>query len=171
MANLVGINDFVGEFLVPNLAGTSAAVSGNLTEIGRFIAIYERKYLIKILQPALFVAFLEGLDVEEGEEPDQRWVDLKAQLLRTPERPSPITGYVYYHWARNRVTQTAALGEVETQGENSVVVVGEKMTRAFNHSVHAGQEVYDWLVEHEDDYPEFDGWEPYPLKTINRFGL
>lgn len=171
MANLVGINDFVGEFLVPNLAGTSPAVSGNLTEIGRFIAIYEREYLTKILQPALYVAFLEGLGVEEGEEPDQKWVDLKAELLRITDRPSPITGYVYYHWARNRVTQTAALGEVEMQGENSVVVVGEKMTRAYNHSVNAGKLVYDWLVEHEDDYPEFDASLPYPLKTINRFGL
>ncbi len=171
MANLVGVNDFVGEFLVPNLSGTSPAVSGNLTELNRFVAIYEREYLRGVLQPDLYEAFMEGLDVDEDDTPEQRWLDLKAQLQKTTERASPITGYVYYHWARNRVTQTAALGEVETQGENSVVVVGEKMTRAFNHSVHAGQEVYDWLVEHEDYYPEFDAGLPYPLKTINRFGL
>jgi len=171
MPNILTINDFVGEYNVPNVTGTSPAVSGNLAELNRFIAIYEREYLIKILQPKLYEAFMRDMDVVEDETIEQRWIDLKDRLKNLAEGVSPVTGYVYYHWARNRVTQTAALGEVETKSENATVVVGEKMMRAYNHSVHAGKEVHEWLVEHAKDYPEFDASKPYPLKTINGFNL
>lgn len=167
MTTILTVNSFVGEFLVPNLAGAGPAVAGNLTELNRFIAKYEPEYLKAILGTDLYAAFKAGIEADTVE---AKWATLKAKVDGSDE-VSPITGYVYYHWARNRVTVTGALGELEPTAENAAIVVGEKMMRAYNDSVRGGRSVYDWLVEHQDDYPEFDPYTAYSFETINMFGL
>ncbi|PKN16510.1 MAG: hypothetical protein CVU66_00740 [Deltaproteobacteria bacterium HGW-Deltaproteobacteria-23] len=165
--SILTVNNFTGEYLVPNLTGLGPAVTGNLSELTGFITKYEPEYLKQVLGATLYAVLMTGL---KSESVDERWVEL-AKKLDGSETQSPITGYVYYHWARNRVTVTGALGELEPTAENAAVVVGEKMMRAYNDSVRGGRLVYDWLIEHQADYPEFDPYTAYSLETINMFGL
>lgn len=87
---------------------------------------------------------------------------------------SPIANYVYWYYQKDITTQTVGLGQVQSKGENSVVVSPvAKMVRAWN-------EMFEWLTElrrfldqNYSTYPEWDSSQSnwWKFKTQNVFGI
>lgn len=166
---LIDQSYFVGEILVPNLTGVGPIPAGNVEELSRFIAKYEPEYLDEVLGPVLSDAFQSGIS---SATPDQRWIDLKAKLVNTTRKESPIAGYVYYHFYRDRLSTSSGLGEIESTAENANVVLNtDKMMRAYNDAVRKGRVVYEWVKANTETYPEFDLTHCLKLSTVNNFGI
>jgi len=150
-----------------------------VAEVTRFIVKYEPQYLDLILGADLSAAYQAAIsvndDLGEGIEPaviETRWTDLQAKLRDNTNKLSPIASYVYYFIIRDRMTQTAALAETQAKGENSDIVLNtDKMMRAYNDSMRKGKVIYDWVVENETTYPEFDPDHTFEVTTVNVFGI
>lgn len=166
---LIDQSFFVGEILVPNLSGVGPIPAGNVEELTRFINKYEPDYLDEVLGPGLSDAFQTDISAAT---PDQRWVDLKSKLVNTTRKESPIAGYVYYHFYRDRLSTSSGLGEIESAAENANVVLNtDKMARAFNDAVRKGRVVFDWVQANASTYPELDPEHLYKLSPVNTFGI
>lgn len=166
---LINQTYFVGEILVPNLTGVGPIPAGNVEELNRFISKYEPEFLDEVLGPDLSAAFQIGMSAET---PEQRWVYLKIRLLNETHKLSPIAGYVYYHYFRDRLSTSSGLGEVESTAENANVVLNtDKMARAYNDAVRKGRAVFNWVIENAETYPEFDLEHEYTLSPVNTFGI
>lgn len=166
---LIDQSFFVGEILVPNLTGAGLIPAGNVEELNRFISKYEPEFLDEVLGQSLSAAFQAG--VSEAT-PEQRWVDLKNRLVNETTKLSPIAGYVYYHYFRDRLSTSSGLGEIEAVGENANVVLNtDKMSRAYNDAVRKGRAVFSWVIQNAETYPEFDLEHEYTLSPVNTFGI
>lgn len=166
---LIDQSFFVGEILVPNLTGAGPIPAGNIEELNRFIGKYEPEYLDEVLGQSLSAAFQEGVVASS---PEQRWVDLKNRLVNETTKLSPIAGYVYYHYFRDRLSTSSGLGEIEAVAENANVVLNtDKMSRAYNDAVRKGRAVFSWVILNAETYPEFDLEHEYTLSPVNTFGI
>lgn len=166
---LINQTYFVGEILVPNLTGVGPIPAGNVEELNRFISKYEPEFLDEVLGPDLSTEFQTGISAAT---PEQRWVDLKIRLVNETHKLSPIAGYVYYHYFRDRLSTSSGLGEIESTAENANVVLNtDKMARAYNDAVRKGRAVFNWVVENAETYPEFDQEHEYTLSPVNTFGI
>lgn len=166
---LINQTYFVGEILVPNLTGVGPIPAGNVEELTRFISKYEPEFLDEVLGPDLSAAFQTGISAET---PDQRWVDLKIRLVNETHKLSPIAGYVYYHYFRDRLSTSSGLGEIESTAENANVVLNtDKMARAYNDAVRKGRAVFEWVQSNASTYPELDPTHYYNLSPVNTFGI
>ncbi|KAF0193983.1 MAG: hypothetical protein FD166_3609 [Bacteroidetes bacterium] len=166
---LIDQSYFVGEILVPNLTGVGPIPAGNVEELTRFITKYEPDYLDEVLGPGLSEAFQAGISAAT---PDQRWIDLKSKLVNDTRKESPIAGYVYYHFYRDRLSTSSGLGEIESSAENASVVLNtDKMARAYNDAVRKGRAVFKWVLENASTYTELDPSHLYKLSPVNIFGI
>lgn len=89
---------------------------------------------------------------------------------------SIIANWVYYWYMRDNATQTAAMGEVITQNENSTYVnPGEKMARAMSELWQAIKEFVHFMNSNRDTYPEWASQRLYILNrafsNVNEFGI
>ena len=69
---------------------------------------------------------------------------------------SPIADYVYYYWLKQQHTQTAGIGEVKPQGQNSKPVSPKhKAAKAWNDMVEKSFKLYEFLKLNSTVYPEY----------------
>lgn len=137
---------FVGELTVPNSDKPEV-----LQRLTLFISKYEPLFLQKLFGYPLYKAFSavapptdqRFLDILNGKEYTdfqgrlQKWKGLVIPSLTQ----SCIANYVYYWYRRNSATQTAGIGEVVTQAENSRNdSPRKKMSSAWN-------EMHTWVIQ------------------------
>lgn len=155
---------FRGELTIANLSSLPVEES-----LGYFITKYETEFLNKVLGFAFAKLFIAGLTVVDPATPDQRWLDLKYGkdfTYQTVEgnwpgfvnsaKVSPLANFIYYHFTRDQVTQTAGIGQVQTKGENSTSASSvTKLVRAYNEMVNMQIPLITFLLANPDEYPEF----------------
>lgn len=165
---LIDFTYFQGELIVPNLVGTLGTHIATQSNLQWFINKYEVDYLNKLLGKDMAATFLTALD----DNPDQKWIDLKDQIIDSVNKYSPITNYVYYFYRRSTHTNFSMSGETESKNENSQVVSpSSKITFIYNEMVDMSYEIYEWLIENKDIYPEFDIDADFYYQDVNSFNL
>jgi hypothetical protein len=89
-----------------------------------FIDRYEPEYLRLMLGEKLYEELMAGLAVEP---PEEKWVKLAHRLKM------PCACYIYYHFRRDSVSDTAVIGEVLMEAENAIrQSPAKKMVFAWN---------------------------------------
>jgi hypothetical protein len=155
---------FEGELSIGQVEQPDVAAS-----VQWFINKYEPLYLAKLLGEALARGLGEQFPTPAPTPaPAQRWLDLAEKV-----KPM-LSGYVYFYYQRNAETQSAGVGEVEAQAENSTRrTVSYKMVRAWNEAAKQAKQFRAWIDTAV--YPEYSGAitcdnaDIYELK--NSFGL
>lgn len=166
---LVDLSYFRGNLLISNLTGVGLHVQANSYELVAFIEKYEPEFLNRLLTEPLYAAFKTGLEQSPVED---RWSNLRAQLIDEFSKKSPIAGYIYYKFMSNRVTVTSAVGEVKPVSENALPASSvDKLVRAWNNMVKDSMKVNTWLLANLGSYPEFDLDTSFPFGRINSFGI
>lgn len=165
MANLIDKDYFVGEINIPDTDKTGVA-----ERLDFFITKYEEDLLRKLLGNALYKAFKDGIAVAE-DQIEQKWKDVRdgkdftdyaerAQywigLKSATKKQSPIANYVYYWWLRDRVSQSTAVGEVQSKSESGEKVSpATKMCRAWNEMVKWAKDLFLFLDSNQDVYTDW----------------
>jgi hypothetical protein len=139
--------DFVGQIRIPNLNPSTYTTDdppelieereiddGNIVELNRFIAKYEKELFTDLLSKAVYdllVNAYAGIDP-----PSQELTLLYSKLME-----NPIAANLTYYWfMRDSETMTGGVGEVKPKSENATpTTAAPKMVRAWN-------EMHDWLV-------------------------
>lgn len=126
MENLIDKNYFWGGIALPNMSEDD-----ELSELDRYIALYQKQYLEKMF----------------GEEIAANLPDELAALLRDEELlTSPIADYVYFHHNRDKATVTAMAGEKAMIIQNTQTVTpNEKLVRAWNRMVDFNSKLHNKL--------------------------
>jgi hypothetical protein len=98
--------------------------------------------------------------------------------LANSEKVSLIAYYVYFYWQRAHSTLTIYTGEIQPMNENSSAAsIGMKVSMAwamlrelygFRGQSPLSPSLYNFLIEHESDYPE---WAFRDVGFINCFDL
>lgn len=166
---LIDQSYFVGHLLIPNISGTGPVYEGNAIEVIRNIQTHEPDYLKALLGVELYELFIAGIAETT---PAAKWTNLKALIIDTNAKTSPIAGYVYFHYMRDRVSIMTGAGEAVSNNENSnPALVQSKMIRAWNNMSNQSDKIIEFLIENSSTYPEWDSSENELLETINQFGL
>lgn len=165
MANLIDSSYFVGELLIPNTTGNHPAQTVNTTELDRFILLYEREYLIKLLGKTLYDEFIAH--------PTDSWVvDLTSQLRDSTLKISPIACYIWYWWKCHNTTQTTAQGEAIANNENaSMTSPMQRLMKAYNDCVNMTYDVLQWLKDNESLLPSVPEPDYDSFKPLNFLGI
>jgi hypothetical protein len=148
--SLIDSTYFVDEILIAGLENT---VDSTGSKLSSFITKYEARFLKELLGKDLYNAFITGLE----EDPiQQKWLDLKNELVNDTTKESPIANYVYYYYSRNKATETVGFGEIQPNTENGIMANAvQKQTRAWNEMVDWNKQVIDFINDNISDYPEF----------------
>lgn len=164
---------FVGELMIPGLTGTSPAAIANLAELQWFIDRYGSEYLTLLidgLATDVIAWYPPGsINPDEGK-PEIDYIELLCEQIYAT--PSPVAAYVYFHFWRNRYTETTSMNEVRMVSENAIIQDGvNKTVHAWNDMVKRSREVWDYLHANSDNYPTFDTARRFPFDKINTFNL
>ena len=159
MSNIIDITYFKREILISQVAQAAVADAVNAS-----IAAYEPEYILNVLGYGLSRDFIAGIAAGS---PAQKWVDLRDgkefidpntnRLIKWSGFKnvmlSPIAYYVYFMYRKNNVTETASVGEVISQTDNSVVVSpGRKTSFAWNRMVELNILLWNYLFVNMADY-------------------
>ena len=160
---------FVGEFLIPNISGTShPAVTSNLADLNWFIAKYEPVFLKEIMGETMYAEFVAGLAVGS---PAAKWTELRDQLWDSTNKISPVAAYIWYAYRQNNVTQSGAFGETTANTENASVSSSKrKLIDAWNTAYKGAFSVFEWIEERLTTYTTYDG-DKSKFYTLNDFGI
>ena len=152
------------------------------------ITKYEPEILINALGYTLYKLMTDNLstqiykDIIEGKEYNvvQGNVTYKVKWagLKNNDKISLIAYYVYYWWMRNHASLTMYTGEIKPGFENAAqasmnMKISNTWMRLKNLYGFYGQDVlepslYNFLTEHESDYPT---WLFAELGSVNAFDL
>jgi hypothetical protein len=156
---------FFGDLLVAQKSEQSVANS-----LGWFIDEYEPRLLTDLFGYELYKNYNAGLAADP---PAQKWLDIRdgkeytnrcgivskwkgLKFLDGSAKKSPIANFVYYHWLKDKASDTTASGEKTTANQNSIdASPGIKMVRAWNQMVEWNCELVEFLLSNQDVYPEF----------------
>lgn len=156
MAILINEKYFKGEILIPNLISQGIGISDNICQantkkLREFIEKYEPIFLSKLLGPALYHEFADGINT-----PQNKWKTLKETLANETTHTSPIANYIYYWFIRNHTTTTTGIGETLSQANNSTIVSPEqKMVKAWNDMVDNLTLLIPFINDNRPSYPNF----------------
>lgn len=160
--SLIDETYFIGELNLPNTNDENV-----IEVLEQFIDKYEKSFLTDLLGYELYKEFTAGLKVSPV---DQKWKDLRDGaeytynqrlykwdgLIRDETQTSPIANYIYYHWQRDAISQTTAIGEVASKSENSIrVSPSGKMIRAWNEMVNELWKLVSFLDAKASTYPSW----------------
>lgn len=143
---------------------SDANVSSSLTS---FIEEHEDQLLLDLFGYDLYKAYKAGAgttqkytDIRDGKEYTTRagistkWRGLKYTVGTA--KHSLIAAYVYWNWMRNEATVTTGTGEKTANAQNADnASPARKMVDAWNWMVDQIQELCEFLLSKQDDYPEF----------------
>jgi len=166
---LIDQSYFIGGLNIPNLTGVGMVPAANVGTLNWFIATYEPEYLRLVLGKTLYNALIAGLLVVPI---PSKWQTLRAKLIDSTNKISPIASYVFYHIERDKITSTTSMGQASGKAENADMNVNsDKMCQPYNCSIRIGIEIRQWLSENGTTYPEYTTSELDELHTINNFGI
>ena len=170
MPNLISSANFIGDVMLPNVAGTGAMA----TQLINFIAKYEPKYLKAIFGVEFYDLLIAGLAATDADYEGMRdrgtFVDrngITRDWLGLKEiGESPIANYVYYQLMKYNVSQTQGVGESMSAVENGTRASSiPKMVEAWNQMVDWNYTLHEYMMakyENEDLFPEYIGIENPP---------
>ncbi len=147
--SLIDKTYFVGELDIANTSNSNVEARLNL-----FIQKYEAEFLRTLFGLDLYTAYLAGIDVTAPDPVPDEWIALQVfEGLK-----NAIACYVYFHYMRDKFTQTVAVGEAKPTAENATIESPAwKITRAWNEMVRWVKEntLVEYLNTNIDLYP---GW-------------
>lgn len=165
MANIVQLEDFSGEILIPNTNDTKIA-----SVLADFISVYERKALEKLLGYTLYKLFKTAYDIDQTLAADVRFKNILNGdeftsptlglrkwngLKSTTEIISPLAGYVYYYYMKSFVQQNSGFGVISTKGDSAdIISPAIKMCNAYNIFARSGRILLDYLHINASVYTE-----------------
>lgn len=145
MEPFIDTDYFIGEIVIGQIE--QSEVEKNLLV---FIKKYQKQFLKLMLGKSLYAAFDAGLAVGS---PDQKWLDMKAQLVDEDDLTSPIAQYVYYWYQQDNTTQTVGIGQMKPESLNGYIVANTaKNVKAWNDMVKVNRAFSQWLYDHSEDY-------------------
>ncbi len=152
---------------ISGISGTTVPALARRSELNAYIKRYEKKALISILGEDLYNAFQAGLVGTVA----ARWVALKAQLVDTTAKTSPLANYVWYKWQQTHQQTTTAQGDRQTNTENMGAHQNDALyVHVWNELVEFLPDFYEWLDTNVATYPEYNG-EQWDIDEINTFGI
>lgn len=156
---LIDITYFFGEF---NISQKShAPVSEGIND---YIDTYEPEYIEKALGEDFAALF-------NANPSDPRFDDLQAMLIKTP---SPIAGYVFFHYQRDHAIISTGAGDARAKSENSERSPEVyRMTKAWNTMARKTRKIQRYLLDNATIFPEFKLCETdrFLIEPINDCGL
>ena len=166
MANLITYEYFVNDPLkIPNISGTGTIPEALQAAVTRYITQYEKKFLRRLLGDDLYDAMIANTA------PTPRWVTLKAQLVNSTDKISPIANYVWYYYQKQNQVVITQSGDKKTSEANmSALINGGKYMEVWNQMVSDAEDFYDWLEDNAATYPEWEG-DAFDFETINGFDI
>jgi len=152
--SLIDSSYFHGPLVIPNLGSSGFAASSLGDRLNGFIDFYEASLLKSLLGETLYSEFINGL---EADDPLDKWLDLKDQLVDEENLLSPIASWVYYHSRRTMATLSTGIGEIIPATENgSMTDLNFKLVSAWNDTRAGIMKVIEFLVDNFDDYPDWE---------------
>ena len=151
-------------------------------KLALFINDTQKKYLVKSLGYELYKLFiadlpvpvtdrftdlLEGVDYIDTHGTHRRW-----NGLENTEKDTFLAYFAYYHALESGQYNATSNGVTVQVFENSELISPiAKQVYAYNEGVDRYNELYDFLYENKDTYPEWDSSEWIELKKINIFDI
>lgn len=174
--NIIDKSIFEGEIKIPNKHKPEVS-----ERLDIFIDEKEDEILDDVLGYGLSKEFKAGIvdyDEEDSSLIADKWWNLiegvewtkNSKLRKFKGLKMIIANYVYWHWMTDKITQSIALGEAAATAENAdIVSPASKMVRAWNEMSEDIHELYHYLQENKDTYPE---WDSHYSKSrmLKRFG-
>jgi len=162
---------FTGEYLIQNVLGTNPIVTINDALLTKFITKYEPEYLKLLLGETLYDELIAGLAVTPT--PAAKWIALKAKLIDTVNKNSPIEAYIWNRYWLSEETKTTTMGQVVSKVENGYIVSSnQRLVSSWNDAMMQGVEFLRWLTlsDQVDTYsnqnPDYDH-----IYLTNNFGI
>lgn len=169
--SLIDYTYFTGEYLIQNVSGTNPTVTANKALLDKFIAKYEPIYLKLLLGDTLYDQLIAGLAVTPT--PDVKWTALKAELVDTTAKTSPIVAYVWNRYWKDQETKSTAMGQSISNKENGFIVSSnQKLVSSWNEAMFEAVTFLEWLTlaaqktTYPDQDPDFDN-----IYMTNNFGI
>jgi len=151
-------------------------------KLALFISDAQKKYLIAALGYELYKLFiaelpvptsdrftdlLDGVDYTDANGNQARW-----NGLANTEKESFLSYFAYYNALGSGQYNATNNGVTVQMFENSELISPiAKQTFAYNEGVNLYNELYDYLFENEDTYPEWDNEDWIELKKVNIFNI
>ena len=158
---------FIGEILIPNLAGSLSINTALQAEISWFIAKYQPEYLKLLLGEDFYAEYFAAIAVQSH---NAKWDTLANQIYDSTNKISPVAAYVYYFFMLNSSTLTVTTGEAQSTYDNATLKANHtKVCRSWNWMVDRSEEIKDWLDERKSTYTTWA--RPESMEKINTFGI
>lgn len=158
-----------GRASIPNVAGSETIHVARQNEVIRYIDIYEKKTLRRLLGDDLYNAFAAGMAETT---PLTRWTSLANAIRDASLLTSPICAFVWFGWQQDHQTMETTGAQVKYSPADAITSVNvQKMCDVYNDAVADLSDFYDdFLTENAADYPE---WEQgsFVFERINPFDI
>lgn len=157
--SLIDQTYFFNEFSIAQKS--HAPVASKLEE---YIDTYEPEYLERAMGDDFANVFMD-------DNSDSRFDDLNTMLKK---KPSPIAGYVFFHYQQDLSIMATGAGDARSKNENSDRSPETyRMVKAWNLMAKLTRKVRKYLCENEDLFPEYKEWEAdcFLTNKINEHGL
>lgn len=172
---------FFGPLLIAQKTDNAGSIQWLINDLEptllRAIMGYE---LYKAYTAGITASTQKYLDIRDGKEYETR-ADIPTKwnglaFTQGDSKKSLIANYVYWHWMEKDASVSTGTGEKVANAQNAVnASPGPKMVRAWNEMVVMIEELCEFLLSNETDYPEFQNqYSRIPcslLKKQNLFGI
>ena len=162
MSTLIDSTYFVDDLLIPNLDSANAVGAALLSELNRYIESLQPMYLKYLLGDELSDLFITDLAASIHE---ARFTALKAKLYNATTRRSPLAGFTFFHLSQ---VKPELIGLVASE-ERQINLV--KSTRIWNDMSNQSIDIFKWIKENSNTYPEYSIENLWCLGKINEFGI
>lgn len=176
MANIVNNTDFKGRFHVSNWDTATVAA-----QLNYLVSTYEAVFLRMLLGNAQYTLFKEWYDTAAPRPVNAVWTALLAggnfekgsHTHYAPPVKDLILAYLYDKWNRENLSQTVAMGEVNTDSQNaSAGTAVYKVVDRWNEMASGCLAVYEYLYDNlGSDYRGSSCDLPEIFRYINRLDL
>lgn len=140
--SLITISQFFNEFNIGQKGQSTVA-----EKLQYYIDTYEPEYIEKAIGED-FAALFNASPLEP------RFDDLEAMFKADP---SPIVGYVFYHYQRDSMTQSGGAGDTRSAVENGKRTPEiYRMTVAWNIMVDKTRKIRAYLKKNATIFPEYN---------------
>ena len=145
-----------------NIAQKDAAPVAS--KIQQYIDLYEAEYIEGALGEDFAALFNAG-------PAEPRWTALSDELKK---KPSPIAGYVFWHYLRSEAIVGTGSGDAKMKSENATrAPESYRMRIGWNKMVEQTRKLHAFLKKNAATYPEFVLCQTNPdlISKQNDFGL
>lgn len=164
--SIISSSYFIGDNNIPNTSYDDVK-----SIVDNLIAVYEDKYLERMIGYELLVKVKEANSDVPPLEPEQKFKDLlngvefigldgiKKKWLgfkNTETFESPIADFVFWFYLKRNATQTTGVGEATASMQNAMNASSkQKMVDAHNRMVDKNKILHELLTVKYLDYPEY----------------